>query len=109
MWSLPLQRVDLLFLRWRASFLTHSEGFDVLTWRKGLAQDIDPDLFTDHTYTDETGRTHAWRVADTTVDLPIGEHDEVFTMRQVIPEGPGPTTRPAGKNTLRLRRGRSTS
>ena len=32
---------------------------------------------------DETGRTHQWRVADTTVDLPVGEHDDVFTMRQV--------------------------
>jgi hypothetical protein len=46
-----------------------AEGFDVLTWREGLA--------------DETGRTHRWRVADTTVDLPVGEHDQVFTMRQV--------------------------
>jgi hypothetical protein len=60
-----------------------AEGFDVLTWRKGLAQDVDPSLFTDAAYTDDTGRTHQWRVADTTVDLPVGEHDEVFTMRQV--------------------------
>src|SRR5450756_855530 len=58
-------------------------GFDVLTWRKGSAENIDPDLFTDLTYTDETGRTHQWRVADTTVDLPVGDNDEVFTMRQV--------------------------
>jgi hypothetical protein len=58
-------------------------GFDVLTWRKGSAENVDPDLFTDLAYQDETGRTHAWRVADTTVDLPVGEHDEVFTMRQV--------------------------
>jgi transposase len=60
-----------------------TQGFDVLTWRKGLAQDVDPTVFADVTYIDETGRTHAWRVADTTVDLPIGEHDQVFTMRQV--------------------------
>jgi Helix-turn-helix domain len=58
-------------------------GFDVLTWRKGLAEDVDPTLFTDLTYPDETGRTHQWRVADTTVDLPVGEGDQVFTMRQV--------------------------
>jgi hypothetical protein len=58
-------------------------GFDVLTWRKGSAEDVDPDLFTDLTYVDETGRTHPWRVADTTVDLPVGDNDEVFTMRQV--------------------------
>jgi hypothetical protein len=60
----------------------HAQGFDVLTWRKLPAEDVDPDLFTDLTYTDETGRTHQWRVADTTVDLPTGD-DQVFTMRQV--------------------------
>jgi transposase len=70
---------------WSPALFEHmdAQGFDVLTWRKGLAADVDPTLFTDATYTDETGRTHQWRVADTTVDLPVGEHDEVFTMRQV--------------------------
>src|SRR5674476_910428 len=66
-------------------------GFDVLTWRKGLAENVDPDLFTDLTYTDETGRTHQWRVADTTVDLPVGD-DQVFTMRQVSLTVPGTKT-----------------
>jgi hypothetical protein len=60
-----------------------AQGFDVLTWRKGLTEDVDPDLFTGLTYTDDTGRSHQWRVADTTVDLPIGDNDQVFTMRQV--------------------------
>jgi hypothetical protein len=70
---------------WSPALFAHmdGQGFDVLTWRKGLADDVDPDLFSDLTHTDETGRTHAWRVADTTVDLPVGEHDQVFTMRQV--------------------------
>jgi hypothetical protein len=70
---------------WSPALFEHMDaaGFDVLTWRKGLAADVDPTLFTDLAYTDETGRTHAWRVADTTVDLPVGEHDQVFTMRQV--------------------------
>ncbi len=49
----------------------HAHGFDVLTWRKGPAPDIDPAAFTDLEYTDETGRHHAWRVADTTVTLPL--------------------------------------
>ena len=57
-----------------------AQGFDVLTWRKGLAEDVDPTLFTDLTYTDETGRTHQWQVADTPVDLPVDD-DQVFTMR----------------------------
>jgi hypothetical protein len=61
----------------------HAQGFDVLTWRKGLTVDVDPDLFADAAYTDETGRTHQWRVADTTVNLPVGDNDQVFTMRQV--------------------------
>ena len=70
---------------WSPALFEHmdAQGFDVLTWRKGSAEDVDPTLFTDLAYTDETGHTHTWRVADTTVDLPVGEHDEVFTMRQV--------------------------
>ena len=70
---------------WSPTLFEHmdAQGFDVLTWRKGSAENIDPDLFTDLRYVDETGRTHQWQVADTTVDLPVGEHDEVFTMRQV--------------------------
>jgi len=70
---------------WSPALFEHmdAQGFDVLTWRKGLTDDVDPDLFADAAYTDETGRTHQWRVADTTVDLPVGDNDEVFTMRQV--------------------------
>jgi hypothetical protein len=69
---------------WSPALFEHmdAEGFDVLTWRKGLTDDVDPDLFADAAYTDETGRTHQWRVADTTVDLSIDD-DQVFTMRQV--------------------------
>jgi hypothetical protein len=70
---------------WSPTLFAHMDaaGFDVLTWRKGSAEDVDPDLFTDLTYVDEAGRTHQWRVADTTVDLPVAGDDEVFTMRQV--------------------------
>jgi hypothetical protein len=70
---------------WSPALFEHMDaaGFDVLTWRRGSAVDVDPILFTDATYTDDSGRTHAWRVAGTTVDLPVGEHDDVFTMRQV--------------------------
>jgi transposase len=70
---------------WSPALFAHmdAQGFDVLTWRKGFAENVDPTLFADTAHTDQTGRTHAWRVADTTVDLPVGEHDEVFTMRQV--------------------------
>jgi hypothetical protein len=78
---------------WSPALFAHmdAEGFDVLTWRKGSAENVDPDLFTDLTYVDETGRTHPWRVADTTVDLPI-DNDEMFTMRQVSLTVPGTKT-----------------
>jgi hypothetical protein len=73
---------------WSPALFAHmdAQGFDVLTWRKGPAEDVDEPLFGDTAYTaytDETGRTHQWRVADTTVDLPVGDNDQVFTMRQV--------------------------
>lgn len=69
----------------------HEHGFDVLTWRKGPTRDIDPALFTDVTFTDDTGRDHAWRVADTTTTLPLPKTTTdqtpgptpVFGMRQV--------------------------
>jgi len=70
---------------WSPALFEHmdAQGFDVLTWRKGLAEEIDPTLFTDAAWLAETGRNHQWRVADTTVDLPVAGNDHVFTMRQV--------------------------
>ncbi|MGK2852486.1 MAG: putative transposase [Microbacteriaceae bacterium] len=67
----------------------HEAGFDVLTWRKGPAQDVAADDFVDVTFVEENGREHTWTLADTTVDLPLGRKDEasgeeeVFTMRQI--------------------------
>jgi prepilin-type processing-associated H-X9-DG protein len=64
----------------------NAAGFDTLTWRKGTAADIDEDAFTEHTHTDEHGRTHTWRLADTDVTLDIIEgprKGEVFAMRQI--------------------------
>ena len=60
---------------WSPALFRHLDaaGFDVLTWRKGPAPDIDPDLFSDLAYTDETGREHVWRVADTTTTLPVSK------------------------------------
>src|ERR1019366_9363355 len=79
---------------WSPALFAHmdAQGFDVLTWRKGFADDVDADLFTNLTYTDETGRVHQWRVADTTVDLPVAGDDQVFTMRQVSLTVPGSKT-----------------
>ena len=64
----------------------HAAGLDTLTWRKGPIADIDEALFTEHTHTDEHGRTHTWRLADTDVTLDIADGPragEVFAMRQI--------------------------
>jgi hypothetical protein len=88
---------------WSPALFAHMEaaGFDVLTWRKGSAADFDETLFTDLTYVDETGRGHAWLVADTTVDLPIGDAGEVFTMRQVSLTVPGTKRDTDGQDSTR--------
>ena len=64
----------------------HAAGFDTLTWRKGATADIGQDQFTEHTHTDEHGRTHTWQLADTNITLDITEgprKGEVFAMRQI--------------------------
>jgi len=66
----------------------HAAGSDVLTWRKVAADDVAVDLFTDVTHVDDHGRPHSWRVADTTVDLPV-EEEKTFSMRQVTLQVPG--------------------
>lgn len=66
----------------------HAHGFDVLTWRKAPVADIDASQFAAVTFTDDTGRAHAWTLADTPVNLPLGSltgtgEPATFTMRQV--------------------------
>jgi hypothetical protein len=64
----------------------HAAGFDTMTWRKGPTADIDEHAFAEHAHTDEAGRTHTWRLADTTVTLDITEGPragQVFPMRQI--------------------------
>ena len=61
-------------------------GFDTLTWRKGTNADIDQDKFATHSHTDEHGRTHTWRLADTEITLDIADgprKGEGFAMRQI--------------------------
>ena len=61
-------------------------GFDTLTWRKGTTTDIDEALFTECVHTDEHGRTHTWRLADTEITLDIADGPrtgEVYGMRQI--------------------------
>ncbi|HEX5877242.1 MAG TPA: helix-turn-helix domain-containing protein [Actinomycetota bacterium] len=61
-------------------------GFDVLTWRKGPTQDVAAELFAEHTHTDEHGVKRTFELADTTVAIPLDEHDPdagTVTLRQV--------------------------
>ena len=61
-------------------------GFDTLTWRKGPTADIEQHKFVEHCHTDEHGRTHTWRLADTDVELDITDgprKGETFGMRQI--------------------------
>jgi len=46
---------------WSPGLFAHMDarGFDVLTGRKGVFEDIDATLVTDAAWLDETGRTHA--------------------------------------------------
>ena len=75
---------------WSPALFEHmaARGFDVLTWRKGPAADIEAKDFTKVEHTDENGRVHAWVLADTEVVLSLDRKDadgepETFTMRQV--------------------------
>jgi hypothetical protein len=61
-------------------------GFDVLTWRKGVAPDLPAQTFTTVTCTDDRGRAHEYDLAEATVELGIGEgprKGQTVTLRQV--------------------------
>ncbi len=60
----------------------HDNGFDVLTWRKHPAPNLAADAFTRVVFTDKHGLEHTWELADTHVDLPVGDQ-ATFGMRQV--------------------------
>lgn len=70
---------------WSPALFAHmiARGFDVLTWRKGHTPDIAADLFDDVEFLDEHGRSHAWRLADTMIELPISGTDSTVTLRQI--------------------------
>jgi len=70
---------------WSPTLFKHlyDNGFDPLTWRKQPAPDVDPTLFTDVTFTDDTGLEHTWQAADTTVQIALDDQGTTFGMRQV--------------------------
>jgi transposase len=61
-------------------------GFDLLTWRKGLAPDLPADQFTTITCADDRGREHAYDLADTTITLTISKgprKGQTVSLRQI--------------------------
>ena len=61
-------------------------GFDLLTWRKGPAPDVQADEFTTITCADDRGREHAYDLADTTITLTISDgprKGQTVSLRQV--------------------------
>ena len=70
---------------WSPALFAHmaAAGFDILTWRKQPAPDINRSLFAEVTFTDDTGLVHTWQAADTPVDLPVDDQGGTFPIRQV--------------------------
>ena len=61
-------------------------GFDLLTWRKGLAPDLPAAAFTTVTCADDRGREHEYDLADTTITLRISDgprKGQTVSLRQV--------------------------
>ncbi len=70
---------------WSPELFDHmaSKGFDVLTWRKGAAPEIDPKKFTTVTHIDEHGQTRSWEAADTRVQFLVKKTSALISMRQI--------------------------
>ena len=67
-------------------------GFDVLTWRKAPAPDVDAESFSAATHIDEHGVIRTWQLADTTVQIPLDETDPTtgtVQLRQVSKQDAG--------------------
>jgi transposase len=61
-------------------------GFDLLTWRKGPASDVQADVFSTITCADDRGREHEYDLADTTITLTISQgprKGQTVPLRQV--------------------------
>lgn len=89
----------------------HRAGFDVLTWRKHPAPDLAASQFADHTYTDGTGLSRTWQLADTLIDLPLAATKTTTTSDHGIDDdgngdgegGVGVWTDEGGARVLRIR------
>ena len=71
----PDRRATVVFDRggWSATTFAAigAAGFDLLTYRKGPFDRLPDTAFTAHTGTDPDGQVHNYRLAETTVELPL--------------------------------------
>jgi hypothetical protein len=71
----PDRRATVVFDRGGESATTFAAigaaGFDLLTYRKGPVDRLPDTAFTAHTGTDPDGQVHGYRLAETTVELPL--------------------------------------
>ncbi len=83
-------------------------GFDLLTYRKGPADDVPAAAFTTVTCTDDRGRAHQYDLAGTTVTLDITDgprKGEQVSLRQVTRRVPASRGRTRQVHTLTSRAG----
>src|SRR5258706_4304326 len=83
-------------------------GFDLLTYRKGPADDVPGAAFTAVSCGDDRGRAHAYDLADTTVTLDIADgprKGEQVSLRQVTRRVPARRGRTRQVHTLTSRAG----
>jgi transposase len=82
----PHRRTTVIFDRGGWSPATFSKilaaGFDLLTYRKGPFTRLPDTAFTEDTLTDPDGWAHSWRLAETTVELPLPDGSTV-ALRQI--------------------------
>ena len=83
----PDRRATVVFDRGGESATTFAAigaaGFDLLIYRKGPFDRLPDTAFTAGTYTDPDGQVHSYRLAETTVELPLNRTGGSVALRQV--------------------------
>lgn len=84
----PDRRATVIFDRggWSAACFAAliDAGLDVLTYRKGPFDPLPDKTFTEQVFTDPDGAEHTYLLAETTVELPLGDGSgDTLTLRQI--------------------------
>ena len=113
----PDRRATVVFDRGGESATTFAAigaaGFDLLTYRKGPFDRLPDTAFTAGSFTDPDGQVHSYRLAETTVELPLNRAGATVGLRQVHRQAvdgtqiPVLTSRTDRSEPLYLRRARA--